>query len=559
MPVPSSLPLTPSPPTGSPVDPAQKAPGGRAVSQARTARDRQDEKDKAEAIQFEERAVHTLVAHFGEEAVNAFLAHPQKGPRLPGWKYIRLRKMPGIPQKAKMLFAQADALYWGMVLRHDGLIRNEAARHARRSGRPMAEVYSTLRPGGYIAAQKWDPTRGRFAGAIGWYLSSEWQRSSDFHNAVRLPSHFQEKGFSRTGSVSLNDPIGDDPGGATHLDLLEGDPEDRESQRDLEKIQAWRGSLPPQKQAILDAILAGKSNVAIGAKVGLSRERVRQIWVELQANLREYLGLPSHAPDGSRFPSAHLYKLSREEDAPPSPSPAPAPTPVPPHPVPPHPVPPRSGVQMPSPSSPKAAPSGPAGVPPEVLEATYEAYSRREVTLSQAARNLTVNVQLLSYYLFDSRLAKEKGWKRIPRLPAGADSAPIQAPTPTPTPSTATQDPITPDPITPTLPTERPEPAADAGPVTLAGLHSQVEALQKKIQQAMALAQGLSLQADQHQDGHRSLLAKVVASQEEGQRLEAKAKEAREGVARLQRQWAALREEVQKVMGLLQTSGLGAE
>lgn len=186
--------------------------------------------------------------------------------------------------EAARLFACADALYWRVILAHDAYLRRAShySHHDARRGVEEDDIYQSARLGAWRGLPRFVPSKGATVRAwIAWWAQAEIQVSPDRAGDVRTPSRSPR--WARVWStMRLDAPIDAGRPESDRLgDRLSADTSDPvevlTEARNHARYAAAVAALPERDAEILHRCLAGESLTDIGPRVGVSRERVRQI------------------------------------------------------------------------------------------------------------------------------------------------------------------------------------------------------------------------------------------------------------------------------------------
>lgn len=176
--------------------------------------------------------------------------------------------------------AVADAHYWSMVLRHDGIVRQQAYKIGKYRAKDTdpEDILTIVRVGWFAAALRFDPDRGlRFPTmAVNWALARV-QRERDLPGGIK-PARNRNFGAR---VLPLDTPLRGD-GELTLLDTLasdaEGADEAWERAHDVADIATHLSGLPERERGVV--LRCGRGEITyskLAVELGLSRERVRQI------------------------------------------------------------------------------------------------------------------------------------------------------------------------------------------------------------------------------------------------------------------------------------------
>ena len=248
----------------------------------------------ARARVYEARALTLLRAAIDAHPDN----HTRSGPLSPGLRAELARRISATNPEARALLSRADALLWGVVASYEGILRRHAERWSRLTGHVAADpddLAAAARYGCWRGLLRWQPDSG--AAPLHWALQwaeSAAQRddSSAGDMTGGLSTKHRSRGWDRPGATVARARL-DAPavaGGQRKEVLLHslipapvaGD--DIDTRLDLHqirgRIEQAVAALPARAQAILRARLDGEILSDIGARLGISRERTRQIEAE---------------------------------------------------------------------------------------------------------------------------------------------------------------------------------------------------------------------------------------------------------------------------------------
>lgn len=194
------------------------------------------------------------------------------------------------------LYAQADALYWQIVTRNDGFLRQQAHHHAKLSRADLDDVLTAIRESAFVAAVNWRPEQAKYTTAAMWQIRSGWQRANERQGAVDIGDSRAIRaagGFGRADVASLDAPLGDDPDGATMLDML-GETDPDTDAADLAKLMEAMDTLDERSRDVVRRWSEGETLGVIADAHGISKERARQIHAAAVGALRAELESRRH-------------------------------------------------------------------------------------------------------------------------------------------------------------------------------------------------------------------------------------------------------------------------
>lgn len=179
---------------------------------------------------------------------------------------------------------------------HLGLVGNAAKRYAGR-GISYDDLFQEGCVGLIIAVRKFKPEMGNaFSTYAGWWISSAMGRLVDNAKAVKLTLNGKRKGVEPLRIASLDKVVAREDGEIrTLLDLLPSEgPDAFEFTEAAERRRIVREAItlhltPRQNQCVRLRLDWGLDNKQIGEQIGLSRERVRQIFKDIFEALRPRL------------------------------------------------------------------------------------------------------------------------------------------------------------------------------------------------------------------------------------------------------------------------------
>ena len=222
--------------------------------------------------------------------------HTRSGPLSPGLRAELARRISAAVPEARALLSAADALLWQVVASYEGILRRRAERWSQMTGYVAADpddLAAAARYGCWRGLLRWQPDSG--AAPLHWALQwaeSAAQRddSSAGDMAGGLSTKHRSRGWDRPvatlATARLDAPASYSDGRFLLHSLIpapvSGD--DLDTRLDLHQIRGRVehavAALPARAQQIVRARLEGEILSDIGARLGLSRERVRQIEAE---------------------------------------------------------------------------------------------------------------------------------------------------------------------------------------------------------------------------------------------------------------------------------------
>ena len=240
----------------------------------------------------EARALALLRAHLDAHPDN----HTRSGPLSPGLRAELARRISAAVPEARALLSAADALLWQVVASYEGILRRRAERWSQMTGHVAADpedLAAAARYGCWRGLLRWQPGSG--AAPLHWAL--QWAESAAQRDDCTggdlvggLSTQHRSRGWDRpratlaTARLDAPAPYSD---GRILLHALIPAPvsgDDLDTRLDLHQIQGRVeqavAALPARAQQIVRARLEGEILSDIGARLGLSRERVRQIEAE---------------------------------------------------------------------------------------------------------------------------------------------------------------------------------------------------------------------------------------------------------------------------------------
>jgi len=215
------------------------------------------------------------------------------GPRIYAARSALRQAARQAPQRgAWALVARADCIYWDLALRHADRFVRYAHAHARRSNIDIDEVCGALREASYRCAIEWDPARAPFPAALREHMRTAWQRSPSRQSVVVMGSgtmYAMDKGFGRARVDHLEDLCERDGAGAVHDDVDSVD-DVVHQQRLLHDLYRAADRIDPLARRVFDHLVSGESASEMARTVGVSRQRVSQVYLRMLRELRVEMG-----------------------------------------------------------------------------------------------------------------------------------------------------------------------------------------------------------------------------------------------------------------------------
>ena len=277
----------------------------------------------------EARALALLRAHLDAHPDN----HTRSGPLSPGLRAELARRISAAVPEARALLSAADALLWQVVASYEGILRRRAERWSQMTGHVAADpedLAAAARYGCWRGLLRWQPGSGAapLHWALQWAESAAQRDDSSGGDLVGgLSTQHRSRGWDRpratlaTARLDAPAPYGD---GRILLHSLIPAPvvgDDLDTRLDLHqirgRIEQAVAALPARAQAIIRARLEGEILSDIGARLGLSRERARQVEVEAIDAIRSSLS------SGTLLPAADPRRYTRAARRPQTTPPAP--------------------------------------------------------------------------------------------------------------------------------------------------------------------------------------------------------------------------------------------
>lgn len=198
-------------------------------------------------------------------------------------------------QRALAVYREADGLYWALVLHWSKWMASIAAHRCQYGGQDKSYLLSIYLESAFCAAVRFDPSRdtGFSTYLKSWMLVRE-GRDPELATVVRGPVSAGWKPEMVT-TVALDGPvyarsIGEE-GGDSHgwNDILPSDQPTPFDEAAAAADREWLATLDahlPHEQRVVLATLRDEGTLAdAGRRLGVSRERTRQMFVDLRANL----------------------------------------------------------------------------------------------------------------------------------------------------------------------------------------------------------------------------------------------------------------------------------
>ena len=192
---------------------------------------------------------------------------------------------------------------WGLVLGNLRIAARLALRRAGNSGH-AEDYFADAVMGMYRAACRFDPARNRrFMTLAHWHIRGAFSQSTPDYLLIRVPHNLLDNFAKLSGrhgaaarralaTTCISDtPLRDEPEafGAAPEDVTR---EHAERERRIARVRQWVQQLPPRLRGVIESRFGlderpRESLEEIGRRMGLSKERVRQLEHEARVQLRK--------------------------------------------------------------------------------------------------------------------------------------------------------------------------------------------------------------------------------------------------------------------------------
>ena len=223
--------------------------------------------------------------------------HTRSGPLSAGLRAELARRISAACPEARALLSKADALLWQVVTSYEGILRRHAERWSRMTGYIAADpddLAAAARYGCWRGLLRWRPDSGSapLHWALQWAESAAQRDDSSAGDMTGgLSTKHRSRGWDRPSATVARARLDAPASKTAHKEMLlhslipapvAGD--DLDTRLDLHQIRGRVekavATLPARAQAIIRARLEGEILSDIGARLGISRERTRQIEAE---------------------------------------------------------------------------------------------------------------------------------------------------------------------------------------------------------------------------------------------------------------------------------------